>query len=83
MAHAGHLLKLANTPPQVANTQAYAGPVVTLTLGWLLLQEPVGPRTLVAVAVILGGVALIVAGGRRPRAEGEVVILPEDEVKVA
>jgi drug/metabolite transporter (DMT)-like permease len=74
---------LAHTPPQVANTQAYAGPVVTLVLGWLLLQEPIGPRTLVAVTVILAGVALIVAGGRRRPTEKELVPLPEGEVRVA
>jgi len=57
---------MATTAPAVANTQAYVSPVVTLFLGWLLLSEPVGPRTLAAAAVTLSSVALIVtANGRR------------------
>jgi drug/metabolite transporter (DMT)-like permease len=57
---------LTTTPPAVANTNAYVSPVVTLFLGWLLLSEPVGPRTLAAAAVTLASVALIVtANGRR------------------
>ena len=59
---------LARTPPAVANTQAYAGPVVALALGWLLLGDPVGPRTLAAAAVILAGVALMVTASGRPAA---------------
>jgi len=65
---------LANAPPAVANSQAYAAPVVALVLAWLLLGSPVGPATLAAAAVILAGVALIVTtGGRRahPLAELE------------
>ena len=57
---------MATTPPAVANTQSYVSPVVTLFLGWLLLSEPVGPRTLAAAGVTLASVALIVtANGRR------------------
>jgi drug/metabolite transporter (DMT)-like permease len=57
---------MATTPPAVANTQSYVSPLVTLFLGWLLLSEPVGPRTLIAAAVTLASVALIVtANGRR------------------
>src|SRR5207248_2195692 len=36
-------------------------------LGWLLLSEHVGGRTLVATAVIVTGVALLVRPVRRPR----------------
>ena len=57
---------IATTPPPVANTQSYVAPVVALFLGWLLLNEPVGLRTLVAAAVTLVSVAAIVtASGRR------------------
>jgi drug/metabolite transporter (DMT)-like permease len=58
---------LANTPPHIANTQSYTAPVVALALGSLLLGEPVTPRTLAAVGVILAGVALIVVAGRPNR----------------
>ena len=57
---------MATTAPAVANTQAYVSPVVTLLLGWLLLGDAVGQRTLAAAAVTLASVALIVtANGRR------------------
>ena len=73
---------MATTSPAVANTQSYVSPVVALFLGWLLLSEPVGPRTLAAAAVILASVALIVtangrAGARRRAADEEPAAEPE------
>ena len=52
-----YLLRVT-TPSKVA-TSAYVNPLVAVTLGWLLLSEPITPRTLVAAAVIIGGVVLI------------------------
>jgi drug/metabolite transporter (DMT)-like permease len=56
---------------EVVNTIAYAVPVVALLLGWLLLGEQVTGRTLIAVAVILGGVALIVWSARHVETRSE------------
>lgn len=42
-----------------ASTYAYVNPVVALLLGWAIAGEAITPRTLIAAAVILGGVALI------------------------
>jgi drug/metabolite transporter (DMT)-like permease len=42
-----------------AATYAYVNPVVAVFLGWLLLDEPVGPRTLAASAVILAAVVIV------------------------
>lgn len=53
-------------PAQVA-TYAYVNPVVAVVLGWLFLAEPIGPRTVVAAAVILTGVAVITWGKTRRR----------------
>lgn len=47
-----------STPSHVA-TYAYVNPVVAMFLGWLILKEPVGPRTLLASAIIIAGVAII------------------------
>lgn len=48
-----------NAPaPQVA-TYAYVNPMIAVVLGWLVASEPIGPRTLVAAAVIVGAVALL------------------------
>jgi len=47
-----------STPARVS-TYAYVNPVVAVFLGWLLLDEPIGPRTLVASAIIIAAVAII------------------------
>jgi hypothetical protein len=53
------------------STYAYVNPVVAVFLGWLILSEPLTPRTLVAAAVIVGAVALITRGsGREGRNAG-------------
>ena len=56
---------LSEVPVPVANTGAYVAPVIALGLGWLLLAEPVTPRTVGGVGVILAGVALVVWSNRR------------------
>jgi drug/metabolite transporter (DMT)-like permease len=47
-----------STPARVA-TYAYVNPIVALFLGWLLLDEPVSSRTLVASAIIVTAVVII------------------------
>lgn len=46
------------SPASVA-TYAYVNPIVAVLLGWLLLDEPFGSRTVVASAVIVTSVAII------------------------
>lgn len=49
-------------------TYAYVNPVVAVFLGWLILDEPLSPRTIVASVVIVAAVVLIVtARGRAAR----------------
>ena len=47
--------------PARVSTFAYVNPVVAVFLGWLLADEPVGPRMLIAAAIIIAGVAIITA----------------------
>jgi len=54
-------------PITVASTVAYAAPVVAVLVGWGLLGEPVTQRTLLAMGVILLGVALMIASRASPR----------------
>jgi drug/metabolite transporter (DMT)-like permease len=77
------LLRTART--SLVATYAYVTPVVAVFLGWLILDEPVGLRTIVAAVVIVVAVALIVsAGGARReepvRPENEPEDEPEDAV---
>ena len=52
-------------------TYAYVNPVVAVFLGWLILDEPISARTIVASVVIVAAVALIVtARGRGSRVSG-------------
>ncbi len=48
------------------STYAYVNPVVAVLLGFLVLGEPLTPRTLVASAVIVVAVAIIVTTRTRP-----------------
>lgn len=47
------------TTPAKVSTSAYVNPLVAVLLGWALLAESVSARTVVAAAVIIGGVVLI------------------------
>lgn len=65
------LLRVASA--SAVSTYAYVNPVVAVFLGWLILHEPLAPRTLVAAAIIVGAVALITRGaGREGRAPDEL-----------
>src|SRR5215203_594128 len=48
------------TTPSLANTFAYVSPVIAVFLAWLLLHESITILTLIAMIVILAGVALMV-----------------------
>ena len=43
-------------------TYAYVNPVIAVFLGWLVANEPVGPRTIAAAAVIVAAVVLFTVG---------------------
>jgi drug/metabolite transporter (DMT)-like permease len=56
------LLRVA--PISTVATYAYVNPVVAVFLGWLVLGEPLEPRTLLAGAIIILAVAVIVRARR-------------------
>lgn len=51
-----------NVPPSIATTFSYVNPVVATTLGWLLFNEAVTTRMIVATGTVVVGVCLIVSG---------------------
>ena len=54
------------TTPSLANTFAYVSPVIAVFLGWALLHESISILTIIAMIVILAGVALMVTSpGKR------------------
>jgi len=62
-----YIYLLKEVSPAKASTYAYVNPVVALILGWAIAGEAITARTLVAAAIILGGVALITVA-QQPRA---------------
>jgi drug/metabolite transporter (DMT)-like permease len=44
---------------------AYINPLVAVILGWLILKEQLTPLSIVAMLIILGGVAIVQTPGRR------------------
>jgi drug/metabolite transporter (DMT)-like permease len=69
VAYSAYIWLLRESTPGRVATYAYVNPVVALLLGWLLADEPLGPRTLLAAGVILSAVVLLnrVSRPRRPR----------------
>ena len=51
---------LRNTTATLANTFAYVSPVIAIFLGWIILDENINLRIIVATIVIIVGVILIV-----------------------
>jgi drug/metabolite transporter (DMT)-like permease len=71
---------IRNAPLPVVSTYAYVNPVVAVLLGGALLAEPIGPRTLLAGAVIVVAVAMIItARGRSARRIAAAVEPPSAE----
>jgi drug/metabolite transporter (DMT)-like permease len=55
------------TRPALVATYAYVNPVVAVLLGWAFAGEPLTGRTLLAAAIIVGGVVLITTHRAAPR----------------
>ena len=64
-------------PLSRVSTYAYVNPVVAVILGWLVLSEPLTPRTVVAAVVIIAAVVLIVTARGRT---SDVVVEAQGEV---
>jgi drug/metabolite transporter (DMT)-like permease len=60
----------------IVGTYAYVNPVIAVLLGWLLLHEPVGPRTFLAMGMILAAVVWIQFSHRARRLGGETAGRP-------
>lgn len=65
---------LRHASATVVGTYAYVNPVVAVLLGWLILHEAITPRTIAAMALILGAVLMIQLA---PGAHGKREAVPE------
>jgi len=59
LGYTSYVYLLRHQPPAKAATYAYVNPIVAIFLGWLILDEPISVRTIIAATVILGGVAIV------------------------
>jgi drug/metabolite transporter (DMT)-like permease len=70
-----YVYALQHLPVATVSLYAYINPLIAVVLGALLLDEPFGPRTIAAMAVVFAGIALV----RPPRAEsGTDAAIPLD-----
>jgi drug/metabolite transporter (DMT)-like permease len=59
LGYSAYSYALRHASATIVGTYAYVNPVIAVLLGWLLLHEPVGSRTFIAMAMILGAVVWI------------------------
>jgi drug/metabolite transporter (DMT)-like permease len=74
---------LRNARTSLVSTYAYVNPVVAVFLGWLILDETITIRTVVAGAIIVVAVAIIISTGGTGRREEPVLVETEREEAVA
>ena len=67
VAFSAYAWLLRNTRVTIAATYAYVNPIVAVVLGWAVLGEDIGARTLLAGGIVVAGVALIVSAPSVPR----------------
>jgi drug/metabolite transporter (DMT)-like permease len=59
VAYSAYVFALAHMRTTFVSLYAYVNPVVAVFLGWLILSEPITPLSVLAMIVILAGVALV------------------------
>jgi len=59
LGYSAYSYALRHASATIVGTYAYVNPVIAVLLGWLLLHEPVGPRTFIAMGMILVAVVWI------------------------
>ena len=79
IAYSAYIFALAHMRTTHTSLYAYVNPVVAVFLGWLILSEPLTWVSVVAMVIILAGVALVQTAGwsRKP------VAVPVETVKRA
>jgi drug/metabolite transporter (DMT)-like permease len=78
VAFTTYVLMLRVAPLPLIATYAYVNPIVAVFLGWVVLSEPLTPRTIVAGGVIVFAVALIITARGRMRQPTSEARIPAD-----
>jgi drug/metabolite transporter (DMT)-like permease len=64
VGYSSYVYVLRHMAPTVVGTYSYVNTVVAVLLGWLVLHEPIVPRTVLAMGVVLGAVVWVKRAGR-------------------
>ena len=67
VSYPAYVYLLRNVRPALATSYAYVNPAVAVVLGLTIGQEAVTGPLLIALPLILGGVAMVRTGARAPR----------------
>jgi len=70
IAYSAYVWLVRVTTPARIGTYAYVNPVIALFLGWWLAGEPLGFRSVLAAAIIVGSVIVIVSESRTASSRG-------------
>ncbi len=73
IAYSAYMWLLRNAPPTLVSTYTYINPLVAITLGSALANEPVTPFLLIALVFILGGIYCIARFRPAPPAPAHAV----------
>jgi len=68
LAYTAYTYAISKLPITTVSLYSYANPIVAVLLGWLILGEQLTRVSLLAMVVILAGMALVQTAGRRPAA---------------
>jgi drug/metabolite transporter (DMT)-like permease len=83
VGYTSYVWLLRNARTSLVSTYAYVNPVVAVFLGWLILDETITIRTVLAGAVVVAAVAIIISTGGTARREAPVEIEAEPAEAVA
>jgi drug/metabolite transporter (DMT)-like permease len=72
---------LRHLPAAVVTTKFYVSPAIAAVAGWLVLGEVVGAGAMLGLALILGGVAVVMIGERGRRMEPALKADDADELE--
>ncbi|MGZ5292172.1 MAG: EamA family transporter [Actinomycetota bacterium] len=83
VGYTSYVWLLRNARTTLVSTYAYVNPVVAVFLGWIILDETITVRTVLAGGIIVVAVAIIISTGGTTRREEPVEVVPPREEAVA
>ena len=70
VAYGSYTYAVQKLPLSLVSTYSYINPVIAVVLGWIVLGEQMSWRVIVAMLIILGGVAMVKSGRLKRKSGG-------------